>query len=178
MSYLRTEARSEGHAVRGRAAAHGRVTHGRADDGEGWGQAVDGRAEGADGRVKLARAGAHGRRAEQGRVERVTADAPVTRGGVEMWWWELTRRVCGTHKKKCENVGWQNLIRWFTHLSSWQYIQWTSDSRERKGVLTKYCFATSSGFLCVKKKVWNMILLFGELVWKILKKENHKIQNP
>lgn len=52
------------------------MAHGRADDGERRGQAVDGR-------VQLTRAGAHGRRAEQGLVQRMVTDASVTHGGAQ-----------------------------------------------------------------------------------------------
>lgn len=74
------------------------MPHGRADDGERRGQAVDGRAEGADGRVQLTRAGAHGRRAEQRLVERMVADASVTRGGAQRRRRELTGGVYRTER--------------------------------------------------------------------------------
>lgn len=100
-SYLWAQAGSEGHASGGRAA-HGGVAHGRADDGVRRGQAIDGWAEGADGRVQLTRAGVHGGRAEQGRVERMVTEASVTHGGAQRRRWELTRGVCRTAREKKE----------------------------------------------------------------------------
>lgn len=91
-SYLWAQAGSEGHASGG-------VAHGRVDDGERRGQAVDGRAEGADGRVQLTRAGVHGGRAEQRRVERMVTDASVTHGAQGRRR-ELTRGVCRTARGK------------------------------------------------------------------------------
>lgn len=69
------------------------MAHGRADDGERRGQAVDGR-------VQLTRAGAHGRRAEQGLVQRMVTDASVTHGGAQRRRRELTGGLCRTARGK------------------------------------------------------------------------------
>lgn len=99
------------------------MAHGRADDGERRGQAVDGRAEGADGRVQLTWAGAHGRRAKQGLVERMVTDASVTRGGAQRRRRELTGGVCKMARGKeisgifcIVNNAIVSLFRYFTQL--------------------------------------------------------------
>lgn len=134
---------------------HGVGAHGRADDREGWSQAIHRRAQRTDGRVKRTRR-PHGCWAEQRRVHStVGRRRSQRRGGHLAWWicWEGERK-----EKKNDTFYLRDTNEWsyFIIIRSFSYVMiryWA-----QKAISSKRCSRSASGESSTSGKVWKLLL--------------------